>query len=629
MTSRHFAVVGLVFVAVTALVAGRWMLAPRPDPAPVANTADPSPLPPPEATRFLNTDSAVDFVGMEACIRCHQQEYDSYLLTAHSRALADINLSEEPPDGQFHHAASGRTYRAYRDGDEFRHREFLLTPTGEEVVLTDVPARYAIGSGRFSRSYLIEQDGFLVESPVTWYAARQAWAISPGYDQLNPGFERPAEIRCVNCHAGRATAQADSPQRVDIQALVIDCERCHGPGALHVARQEARNSSERTDAGDPTIVHPNRLSRERNEDICAQCHLHSVATVDVRGRSLADFRPGQRLADFAIHYGLETPAHTMEVVGHMEQMRLSRCYQQSDALTCTTCHDPHDHARPAARTDAYRSHCLSCHQPISCGLGTNHPDRLKENDNCVTCHMPTTPTEIPHFAFTHHRIAVHTDLGPPPPRPESGTLVPLASVQHLPDIEQQRCLGLAHVQWAEDLHDPQARDRTFAHARTLLGSVRTHGLRDGEVHAALARIDWQQNPAACLQFSRLALTDPDLSPSAHASALFTLASTLVEQDEPYLALPSLEKLVEVRHYGPAWSVLADCRLQSGDVNGALQAAQLAVQISPANPAFERQLAELYRLAGDPSQAQVHRQRAEVLAELLAAPTDSSAPAPAP
>ena len=49
----------------------------------------------------------------------------------------------------------------------------------------------SIGSGHHSRSYIVEDDGFLVESPVTWYSSIEKWAMSPGYDRrFHMGFER-------------------------------------------------------------------------------------------------------------------------------------------------------------------------------------------------------------------------------------------------------------------------------------------------------------------------------------------------------------------------------------------------------------------------------------------------------
>jgi hypothetical protein len=83
----------------------------------------------------------------------------------------------------------------------------------------------------------------------------------------------------------------------------------------------------------------------------------------------------------------------------------SRCFRESKTLTCLTCHDPHENARP--RTDsAYSTKCMSCHAK------DNSPVKLcrrKEGPvaaNCLTCHMQQASLG-PYLRFTDHRIRVY------------------------------------------------------------------------------------------------------------------------------------------------------------------------------------------------------------------------------
>src|SRR5262249_19468199 len=150
-----------------------------------------------------------------ACAECHREQHRSYLLTAHSRALSDLDPAAEPPDGAFDDPASGRSYRVYRQGGRLRHEEILRTAEGQEGGRADVPVRYVIGSGHFTRSYLVEVDGFLHESPITWYASGGRWRTSPGYDSPQHwGFERPVDVGCVFCHAGRAEPAEGTSHRM-------------------------------------------------------------------------------------------------------------------------------------------------------------------------------------------------------------------------------------------------------------------------------------------------------------------------------------------------------------------------------------------------------------------------------
>ena len=105
-------------------------------------------------------------------------------------------------------------------------------------------------------AYLIERDGYLFESPITWYPQERKWDLSPGYEKSNVHFDRPIQPDCLFCHANRVEPVAGSVNRYRrpiFQDLGIGCERCHGPGALHVLDPVT------VDGRDMTIVNPARL----------------------------------------------------------------------------------------------------------------------------------------------------------------------------------------------------------------------------------------------------------------------------------------------------------------------------------------------------------------------------------
>ena len=145
--------------------------------------------------------------------------------------------------------------------------------------------------------------------------------------------------------------------------------------------------------------------------------MRGPATVLVRGRKINDFRPGLPLTDFRVDY-LRDSGASMKVTGHFEQMYLSRCYTQSTNLTCTTCHNPHDKPSKKKQAAYYRSKCMACHETDG-GCKLPEPKRFAQSpqNDCVSCHMPRVDTDIPHFAFTHHRIGLkHQTKHDPGPR---------------------------------------------------------------------------------------------------------------------------------------------------------------------------------------------------------------------
>src|SRR5262249_33643808 len=134
---------------------------------------------------------------------------------------------------------------------------------------------------------------------------------------------------------------------------------------------------------------------------------------------------------------------TMTVTGHVEQMHASPCYQKSDSLTCTTCHDPHHFPEPEQRREHYRTICLKCHDEKACRAPANERE-ANNRDACTACHMPKSSVEVPHLAFTHHRIGLHLTAKKTDEQVAATALVPVLDLSHLSTIDQQWLLGLAY-----------------------------------------------------------------------------------------------------------------------------------------------------------------------------------------
>ncbi|OYW17192.1 MAG: hypothetical protein B7Z55_13030, partial [Planctomycetales bacterium 12-60-4] len=144
-----FALVALVVVAVA------WVNSSR-DVAPVERLV--LGLPEPVASRFLNATSDAEFCGAARCAACHPAESASYEKTGHRHAFAATVASEEPADGDLHDPRSGRRYTIERQGDQLWQRESLVGRDGSKRLLAEYPVAWTIGSGRFSRSYLVDVD---------------------------------------------------------------------------------------------------------------------------------------------------------------------------------------------------------------------------------------------------------------------------------------------------------------------------------------------------------------------------------------------------------------------------------------------------------------------------------------
>ncbi len=556
-----------------------------------------------------------NYVGMAACAKCHDEHSTACLQTTHGRSFRLVDPALEPPDGEFFDAANRKRYRVYRKDNEFRHREILVGDNGDEIELADHAMSYVVGSGHLTSTYLVKRNEFLTESPITWYTSRSAWDFSPGYEKQNAGFARPVYMECLQCHTGQTLSVDGGRSRLDVKAMTIDCERCHGPGLRHVDFRESEASNTGTTAKemDTTIVNPKWLSRQQSEDACALCHLQGESEAYLMGRSTQSFQPGHFLSDFRIDYAAKQPDDSMKIVGHVEQLHHSKCYQASPSMTCVTCHAPHRDPSTFDRVEVYRSKCLSCHNSDACGMPK--PDRLLKStrDSCFDCHMPPSPTDIPHVAAHHHRIGIHRDEESNQAGEQAATLVPIQDISHLPEVEQQRCLAMAYLALSKKIAQPKISQVYLQRANTILAPIVQSGVQDSESLAVLAQTYLGSEPQSAIRLAQFALERGDpMTPDTEVQLQFALSNSFLALRQIPPAIAALERLTQLRLQGGDWFLLAGCRYNTGNLTQALTAARRAVEIRPDAPNYQALLAELLTHLNLPEEASRHRELAKLL-----------------
>ncbi len=530
--------------------------------------------------------------------------------------MAVLDPDQEPSDGSFEHAVSRRRYEIRRKDGRLWHRELLLTDGPAEVLLAEFPIKYVVGSGNHARMYVVEVDGFLVESPVTWYTSRKSWGMSAGFDKPDQvGFARPISEGCFYCHGGRAQNEGLSLHRMRILEPAISCERCHGPGALHLARHQGPPPVAEQRAGeiDYTIVNPAHLKRDLAEAICQQCHLRTGASVVSRGMQLTDYRPGLPLQDFRQEYALEAPNKSMMLIGHVAQMHQSRCYQANETFSCSTCHDPHGKPSAKKREGHYNAVCVACHQPERCRVDAARRQAESPENNCIQCHMPRAATEVRHLAMTHHRVGIHQKKADAPEEPArrlpgEGMLRPLLDLARLSDIDRQRSLGLGYLDQAHATEDRRQMLDFRRTALTLLSEVRAAGLRDGIVDASLARLYNDLGLDGALQYAQAALSYPDLGGQDRCVVLYLSAVAQLKEGKASAAASALRELVQWRRNAADWLLLADCEKALGNEGAVIEALTAATRINPRLWELHHFLADHFQRHGDQDRAAWHRQR---------------------
>ncbi len=482
---------------------------------------------------FLNANTAVGYVGAAACASCHEDQYSGfqehgmansfYELTAH-------NTVETLPGPWIVDRANGYRYRAERRGDSVVQVEELQDRGGRVIHTLERRMKYVMGSGTAARTYFDDSEGFLYELPLTWYTQKERWDFSPGYQVANKRFDRKVPERCMACHNDYTEAEPFAGGKfVDIPQG-IGCERCHGPGALHVSERLA--VPEPLTEIDATIVNPAHLNLERRLDVCQQCHLHTTVSVLREGNEAFDFRPSHDLSAFVAMYSVPEPDLGTEigVISHADRMRQSACFietvARSGSFECTTCHDPHGGFR-ASGPAYFNQTCLTCHASPALSVLPSHPGA---EANCVDCHMPRIEaSEAPHSSFTDHRIRVVSSREVASPAPtEAGRLE-----SYWPEDGRTEYEGMALV----ILGRQRADAALLGEGAALLDSLARQGDLHGEAHflRGLARLELGDPRAALEGLGAAIRLDGDVPEllNAFAQALEATGGELAVAEEAY------------------------------------------------------------------------------------------------
>ena len=377
----------------------------------------------PRQERLYVAGSDAGYVSAESCRSCHAEIYETYQHTGMGRSFYRMRLEKAVEDwtgnNVYYHAASKRYYTMFeRDGRYFQRRH-QIGYGGKEVNVVEKEIHFVVGSGNRSRTYLHHSpDGKLFELPVSWYSEKGSfWAMSPGYDsRSHHGFQRRIHHGCMFCHNAYPEIEPGSDSfgrasffRGDIPEG-IDCQRCHGPGRDHVAVATKADAS--LEAVRASIQNPGRMSPERQMEVCMQCHLETTSArlppfIHRFGRGVYSFRPGEELSDYVLHFDHAPGAghdDKFVIVNAAYRLRKSLCFQESGgAMTCVTCHDPHDIPRGEEAARHYEEVCRSCH---ASALDAQVASRKHTSaSDCLTCHMPKRRTDdVVHAVMTDHTI---------------------------------------------------------------------------------------------------------------------------------------------------------------------------------------------------------------------------------
>jgi len=386
---------------------------------------------------YLNHSDTAKYVGINTCRLCHQDIYNTFIETGMGKSF-DV-ASKQKSSGDYHTSVvqdkiGDFYYKAFWDKDSLRFLEYRMT--GKDTIYKRLETvNYIIGSGQHTNSHIQSVNGYLNQMPMTFYTQKKTWDLPPGFENgHNSRFMRKIGLECMSCHNSYPDFVLGSENKYNAVEKGIGCERCHGPGSIHVAERGTGKKIDTSKYIDYSIVNPAKLSIDAQFDICQRCHLQGNAILK-EGKSFYDFKPGMKLSDYMTVFlpKYKNADDEFIMASHADRLKQSQCFIKSiesstssatktsnklkpykDAMTCVTCHNPHVSVRETNK-EVFNDACKKCH-----GEEIKKTEERKElaevnvfcskvgitkTSNCVSCHMPNSGSiDIPHVTVHDHYI---------------------------------------------------------------------------------------------------------------------------------------------------------------------------------------------------------------------------------
>ncbi|MFC4231954.1 multiheme c-type cytochrome [Parasediminibacterium paludis] len=340
-----------------------------------------------EQDGLLKNATGKQFAGSATCANCHKEIYTNYIHTAH--ALTSQPASEQSIKGSF--APSENSF-SYGNNTivamEKRSTGFYQVEYDNGIEKAAHRFDIVVGSGVKGQSFITIHNNQFFQLPITYFSAAKEWSNSPGYPNKII-FNRPITSRCLECHttfAKTLPTDYNTPEKFDNTKIIysISCEKCHGPGAEHVAFQ-TQNPNIKTAK---YIINPATLTRQQNLEFCASCHGGRLK----KTKPSFEFAIGDTLANYFESDTTVPNPNNIDVHGNQYGLlKASKCFKMSTTMTCNTCHNAHDNER--GNTVVFSQRCLNCHQnqnsathQTECKLIASYGAIIKRD--CISCHMP-------------------------------------------------------------------------------------------------------------------------------------------------------------------------------------------------------------------------------------------------
>lgn len=360
------------------------------------------------ANQYLNVSDSAKYVGMKTCMQCHTDKHSTFIHTGMGQSWGEATPLKSAGKNWEHafvfDANKNFWYHPSWRNDSLFIEQYRLENHDTVYKRTEYIS-YIVGSGQHTNSHVWQSNGYLFQAPITFYTQQGIWDLAPGAaDQNSFAFNRIISVECMNCHNMYPQFDFASQNKFITVENGIECERCHGPGSIHVQEKFEGHLVNTKDSIDYTIVNPAKLPRDLQTELCQRCHMQGITVLN-EGKTFFDFKPGMKLNEVMnVFMPRYTTDQTFIMASHADRLKQSQCYQNTSTLTCITCHNPHVSVKETPQA-TFNNTCITCHHQTC----TEKKELIVEaENNCVQCHMPlSNAMDIPHVQIHDHKIGIH------------------------------------------------------------------------------------------------------------------------------------------------------------------------------------------------------------------------------
>jgi len=324
----------------------------------------------PQTTK--QTSPGAGFVGSASCKECHKTIFDRWKNTRMANVVRD---PRQQPDAIL---------------PDLSKPDPLVTFKKDDIAF--------VYGGKWKQRYFKRIGDDFYPLPAQWDVTHRVWRayfVKEGTDwwaSLYPpdNFKRPTSALCDGCHSVNYNIETKT-----VAEWNVGCEKCHGPGSLHVENPSGSN-----------IVNPARLDFTGANDVCIQCHSQGRPLSNPIGDKYYDwpvgFKVGLKLQEYwrleDHKLGETTFTHFADGTAHKNRMQgndFVTSLMYTRGVKCFSCHDVHGTDNNADLRKPASVLCLGCHGPNApAGPHTatleqhTHHQPGSSGSQCVACHMP-------------------------------------------------------------------------------------------------------------------------------------------------------------------------------------------------------------------------------------------------